>query len=508
MKLSHLLAGAALAALTAGAASAQQYVIVNTDLNASSTGGAVTFQSTAGGDTYQLASELNLVNAARTTDIMFEIVDQTSAGGPDATDGASAWGTGSATFRVELEGFLLNASVLAAAFDCTGVAGTGITVVDGGTAGDDFVEIEIADITLCVDGAGDGILQVDDLPVIFQGPSGNFSTSLTRTSTGAAIEGGTAEYEGSSTSGGGNNPLVLLSPSVSVRNTAGQRNTVTAELPDYEALDSNDIGEISVTVSNGTAAAALDFQNTGVAGNVDVDITVTVPELAGLDLDLAELDGNTGDVTGNSIEYTGVAAGDLQFDLFEDAADPAAIRPQTITASADIDFDATLLGDKTAAVTVGSIDREGVSAGPFEWTGGENAISRSVFRMTGFDPDEPIPAISIILGNTQKDIAETEFTLDTSGLNLSSGGELVLTSDTIGAQGGDYGRADVTFFFEGDGILVRRLIASADGTLTTFDGDFDQECGSATITFDGDTDASDSLNEDETLSRAGFTCTQ
>ncbi|WP_273144951.1 hypothetical protein [Oceanicaulis alexandrii] len=530
MKLTKLFTGAAVAALlTAGAASAQ-YDIFDTSL------GGATFQLDNGGaatldGTYLIASELNLVTAARTTTLDFNIVDSTN------DNVANGWGTGAANFRIDLSGFLLNASVVAADFECVnGSAGTGVTIIDGGTAGDNFVEVQVAAIENCdgPTGDADGEIGVSGLDLIYQGPTGNFSTTLTRTSTGAAIDGGSATYVGFSTATA-EYPLVLPSASVSVSNTSGDRNEILATLASgFTALSASNVGDIDVAVSDGSTGAALDFANTGLTlgTDVDIDLVITVPTPAGLDLDLLEFDGATGSVTGNTVEFSlvgGNIGNNQNVDLFADATAPAAIQPQTITASADIDFNATLLADKTSAVTVGFVERQGDSDGPFEWVGDANASTQSVFRHTGFDPADPLPTIRVILSNSQFDGFDGEYILDTTGLAPSSGGELITSSALLGAQIGDFGRADVTFFFEGSGFDTRRFLAGTNGTLTTFDGDFAQTCASNTgtltagdinlggVAFDSDavTDEAVGITAGEvatqdagTISMNGFTCTQ
>ena len=489
MKMTKLLTGAAAIALLTGAAHAQ-YTIDNTAL------AGATFQLPAG--TYLIASELNLTTAARTTTLAFELNDSDQALSAPTTDSENDFGSGSATLRVDLDGFLFNTTVASTDLTCADGTNTStVTVTDGGTAGDNFVEFEIANVEFCTAGAvavgttvaSNGQIALANLDMIYQGPFGNFTTSLTRTSTGAALDGGSVDYEGA-TSGTSILPLVVASRAVSVSNTSADRNEILASLASgFTTLITDTVGQIDIAVSDGTTGPALDFANTGVTlgTDVDIDLVINVPDDTGLDLEDLEFDGATGNVVGNTIEFS-VALGNVGANqtvvIAEDADNPAAIIPQTVTADFEIDFNATLLSDSDGSLTVGSIDRQGDSDGPFEWTGDGNATTQSVFRHTGFDPDEALPVIRVIVDNAQFDGFDGEYILDTSGLSVSSGGEVITNSAILGDQIGDFGRADVTFFFEGTGFDTRRFLASSNGTLTTFDGDFGQACSGTTTAGD------------------------
>ena len=489
MKLTKLLTGAAVATLmTAGAASAQ----VTIDSVTFGTGaGAVS----AANQTFWLASELNVQNAARTVTLAFALDDSTPA------NGSSGWATGAAQLRIDFTGFLLNQSVVPGDLVCTGGAAT--TIASGGAPGDNFVVFNIADINACANGGtSDAELVASGLDLLYNGTSGgNYTVTLTNTATGNPVDGPAVSHTGATVSSV-NRGLVATRSIADVGRT-GAAGVWRANLNSYSTLTNTTGAAVDAAA---VASTYVDFASNA-AGAVTYDYTMTVPNATGLNLSAFRIGATAPTVTGNTLEFDNISGAAQAITVAAaTGANAAAISEQTLSGTVDVNFTNSLLADFSAPVTYGSIVRQGGNSTTFEWVGDADATNFSVFRMTGFDPEAPLPAIRAVLSNASADDAlNGEYVLDTSGLTLTAGGELVMSSRQLGQQIGAFDRADVRFFFEsGRSINVRRFIASADGTLSTFDGDFDQSCGSATVTATTGGD----FNGSATATRAAFTCTQ
>ena len=465
MKLTKLLTGAAVAALLSTGAASAQYTLA-ADLGDAD--GAV-----APLGTYYIASNLDFA-AANLTGTLNVLLTE-SAADWDATGAAAA------LLEIDLTGMIFDQSVL----DTDFTAGCSATVVDGGNAGDSTVTFEIADIT-CADTLG-----LEGGQVLYTGGTGNVSTSLTRVSNGNPIDGGSEVLDVSASDG--TQPLISNLPGFQVR--ALSTGAIAAELPGYATIDPTTGATLRVNVglyevSTLDIPVFQDLASTQAAVPASSDIVVTFEDDTGLDLEAFELDGSTGDVSGLTVEFAGAAlalnSNDFTVEIFEDALNPGGIQEQDVIAAVTAEYaPSSALADTGGSVRVANIDREGTSTGPFEWVGDASAANFSVFRHLGFDPAD-LPTVSVVLSNSTVDGFDGEYPLDLSGLTVSDGGEVVFSSRELGNQIGAFGRADVEFFFEGNGFSTRRFIASANGTLTTFDGDFGQSCSGTTTAGDID----------------------
>lgn len=229
--------------------------------------------------------------------------------------------------------------------------------------------------------------------------------------------------------------------------------------------------------------------NEDLAGNASqapasFNAVVTFADDTGLDLDSTTLGPATPTVTGLDVDF-GDLAPTLPVNTYAstvavDATDPGGIQEQTVVLSFEADYAPSApQADRSGAIALGFIEREGDSAGPFEWVGDANAVNFSVFRHLGFDPAD-LPNVSVIVDNATDESFDGEYPLDLSGFTVSSGGEVIMNSAQIASQIGDFGRADLEFFFEGSGYDTERFIVGPNGTLTTYDGDFAASCSGTT----------------------------
>lgn len=466
MKLTKLFTGAAVAALmTAGAASAQ----VTIDSVTFGTGAGAVSSSTG---TFWLASELNVSNAARTATLAFALDDSTPA------NGSTGWASGAAQLRIDFSGFLLNQSVAPADVVCTGGAAT--TVAAGGTPGDNFVVMNIADINACVN-AGNAEVVVSGLDLLLTGSSANYTVTLTNTATGNPVDGNPVSHAGAAIPGSSATRGLVASRSIMDIGRTGSAGVWRANLPGYTTLTNTTATAVDAQARTDTF---VDFAS-NTAGAVTIDYNVNIADAAGLNLAGITVGGATGTVTGSSIEFGSVSGASNAIVIpAATGSSAAAIREQTIAGTVDVNFTNSLLADISgAAVTYGSIIRQGQRSGLFEWVGDEGSSNESVFRMTGFSATAALPVIRATFQNETKDLATSEIILDTSTAGFSfSNGELVFSSRELGRQAGDYDRADVTFFFEGSVSPTIRRFVVANGNLEAFPGDFDQTCSATTGT--------------------------
>jgi len=454
MKMTKLLTGAAIAALVAaGGASAQNTLsVVNLGTNVNN--------AIANGNasaTYYIASELNVQNAARTTQLGFTVSNPTN------------WTTGAAKIRVDFTGFLLNQAAVAG--DVTTGGGCAVTSVEGGTAGDKFVVFNIDNIALC---SGNSVA-ISGLDLLYTGPSSaNYTVTVTNTATGNNL-GAPVSHAGAAISGSSATRGLVASRSIIDVGRSGSAGVFRANSPGFQTLTTTTA--TAVDARENPALTYVDFAR-GNSGGQTIDYTMTVPNADGLNLSGFRIGTTAPSVNGNVLEFENISGASQAVTISAATGnDAAAIREQTLTGTVSVDFTSSLMKDFTANVTYGSIVRQGERSGLFEWVGDADASNESVFRMTGFKANAPLPVIRATFQNETKDLAESEIVLNTSTAGFSfSNGELVFSSRELGRQAGDYDRADVTFFFEGSSSPRIRRFISANGNLEAFPGDFDQTC--------------------------------
>ncbi len=466
MKLSHLLAGVAAAAVLGGAASAQY-------TQNSAYGAAATTSATNNNiaTRYFVASELDLSAAALTANGSLT-VDASAAG---------AWaGLGSARLTVSAPGGAFNVSVANGDLTGGGAAAAGcqaadIAVTAGGGAGDSSVTFTIQDIGAC-----DDQLNFAATPIVLNGNTLNLNTSLVRIANGAGIDGGAG------TTNGTLGAFIQRVAGVRVASTAAAP-TRTALLPGYAALNNAGIGSANFRRGLNLVSVA------GVPTEVTVNEDLAGTQVTGGNLNSATLAVNFGDTTGFNLanvtlggSAAGTVAGDTKtFNTLAtlqaagaagaggtDSAVVAAystpaggIREQAITATNTVGFTgASNMTGGSNSFTLANIIRAGTTSATFRWVGDGNGVNRSVFRHTGFGAT--VPTIRVIVANSSADDAfDGEYTIPSGTLTASAGGEIVTNSDTLRGIVGDFGRADITFFFEGTGIRTERFVQTGGGAL-------------------------------------------
>lgn len=150
------------------------------------------------------------------------------------------------------------------------------------------------------------------------------------------------------------------------------------------------------------------------------------------------------------------------------------------------------IGGQSLTIPVSAqVERNAATAqfGPFEWTGGASAYTRSVFRVVGLNNGAP-QAINVALrnaiaGNYSGDYTDCSLTIRPERY---SRGEYIIQSTDL-SDCGDFRRADVMFevtTLEADiinGLRLRRFGVNSNGGITGFgfdDGDDLSEPGGAT----------------------------
>lgn len=454
MKLSHFLAGVAATAMLAGAASAQTFQI---DFGEASTTQA---DRNALASRYFIASELDLSAAAVTGDV--SVVLEEGAGAAEWPDTNIQ-----ARLTIELTNAVWDRSVVPADLDCAA------TVQSGGGAGQSSVTFNIADLNVC---AGD--IEFGGVPAVLTGANANVAFSLNRASTNAVIQSGT--------SAGDAGALIRAVSGVRRAFTTAARE---AQLPGYAALDSTALGSLNLNLGNNIVSAT----NVPVHINLDEDqlddtlvtagsVVATFGDTTGFNLANVAFGGSSaGVVAGNAKTFSlsGAQLADANTAAGTDLALTAAyaspaggIQEQSITGSVAITpLAASNLTISAQGGTFANITREGADSAIFRWVGDGLTVNRSVFRHTGFvdadgDPLATLPVIRIIVTNASNgDSFNGEYIVPAGALSASAGGEVITNSNTIRSVVGEFGRADIQFFFEQDDIRTERFVIQTNGGL-------------------------------------------
>ncbi|VXC82027.1 hypothetical protein OCEANICA350_11757 [Oceanicaulis sp. 350] len=226
-----------------------------------------------------------------------------------------------------------------------------------------------------------------------------------------------------------------------------------------------------------------DLSPFGAADVTDIVTSCTFGSVTGLDSTAATL-GGVAPVAGtlatsNPVSFDINARLDAGATILAVAADASAttrIVPQDITCAGTYDFTtASGLTDSTFSGTIGSIRRDGVTTGVFEWVGDSNQSTRNVFRVTG------LPATgatgSVIITNSNTANANGEYDL---GTIASNNGEAIISDGMLTAAAGAFGRANVQLSLQLDpatppngDITIRRFLVGNNGTLTDFGNEND-----------------------------------
>lgn len=481
MKLTKLFAGVSAGALLAGAAFADEVTVNNVDATA---------DGVAAG--YLLAEELDVADAAPTTDLEFTV----------HPDSAADWASlGAAELTVTLTGAVFDTNISTANFS-NGAGGTcSVSAVSGGAAGTSTATFSIDDIEDCDDGYGDGVYTtgVDDddmefdLPVLVTDNDVNFTVAITRVSNGASIASLTHDANTATTAIDNwieaNDSFALTIASDATTTT----NDSVISLSDGYDLLVNADGSTTNAGVVGTLQLALtgniDLDGTAAADNATqidgIEITITLGDATGIEsvtLSQAANDSDTEDFVGNSATFSLAAGGatsnatldiadliaGLTVTLNEDTDADTLISNTTVSASIGVDYDAaTDLIDESDSGSLDALDRQGTTSTTFEWVGDTTTSTGNVWRVVGLD--DTLPTIRVTLNNSTNDV-DGEYELTPA--NSASNGELIITSaDVENAVGSEFGRADVSFSFEANGITIRRFLFGTNGTLTDMGDD-------------------------------------
>jgi len=148
---------------------------------------------------------------------------------------------------------------------------------------------------------------------------------------------------------------------------------------------------------------------------------------------------------------------------------------QPVVSDAMITFDlAGLIDDEAVSIMSNGFDAlllEGAVFGPFDWVSDATSAVNTVFRGTGFDPDD-VPSAIITLDNASLDDSlNTFYPLDLTGM-ISPGGQVVVNSQTIqDAVGQPFGLADVTITIFDDATFDFDRLYAAGGVISSHGGE-------------------------------------
>lgn len=476
MKLSHLLAGVAAAALTAGAANAQS-LLLQGDVGPANTSGT----PPTTGDAW-FASEIGGL-AGVTVPFEFELEPE---GGEVFASSPNVEGL----LTVTVTSAVLDRSLIDADIVGTGVAGAcpdaELTVDANGGAGDNTVTFRIADLADCdaEDQAltsGGAVVQFA-FPLVLSGGDVDVSYELRRASNNALITSGSWTDGDNNGSFGGDagDPLVTQISAIEVDFDAGIAVADSTATPAYSTLASAALGSFAIDVSgallaSGVAAATSDVD--------DAELLCTFGSVAGLDQSAHGFGGLGNGATTSTSNPVSFSIPITQFGstntLALSSLATVGIQPQTVTCAGTVEFSAASgLSDFTIASTpIGRIRRDGPTTGFFEWVGDSAQAVSSVFRITGLGATAP--GASIIVNNSTTGL-DGEYSI---ALPTPTNGEVIINSAQLTTAAGNFGRGDVQFSFQnddlentsGDGVIVRRFMVSPNGTLFDMGNDNDDD---------------------------------
>jgi hypothetical protein len=487
MKLSHLLTGAALVALTAGAAfgqvpAAQQPKVTVGDFDADTDEDFAATQA--------FASEVALTTTKPNGELEIRFASNTAGtGGAGVFDGLGA--SDKATITITLTGGLtFDAQVQDNDFVPGAMTACDFNVQSGGAAGSQSVTfVSNVNTALCDDDADDINF---DFEIEVQG-AGNFSMAVAGPNSTLFTE----TYDGS--------PATVASPAL-VTSTTGVTVTVAADgTPTeadstagaagvrYDVLDGGGDDAILGTITFGQTNAIVDFGATGPGNSTDFDLgthatgasfSVTLPSKSGF-TGIRFAGGANADITFPASSNTATATiaasalvlGDLNdtdvitVSLLGGAADDGAtiaFQKPTLSASFTGATNINLAGKAVSGASLQTIELEDAAAGEvFKWVGDGGAGTASIFRcnITG----DTSPRMFATITNPTSGSGGT-FDLGTLS---APGGELIVDNVAIGSAVGPYVRADVQLSAAAPATAVAcdRMLLSGSGTLSDFGDD-------------------------------------
>lgn len=470
MKMTKLFAGVSAAALLAGAAFADDVTVNDVD---------ATPDGVAAG--YQLAEELDVADAAPSTDLEFTVHPDSS------TDWA---GLGAAELTVTLTGAVFDQNIVAGNFSSGGTCS--VSGVTNGAAGTSTATFAIADLADCDDSYVDGAYAagVDDddmefdLPLLVTDNDVNFTVAIERVSNGASIASITHDAN-TATSAIDNFIEATDAFDITIASdaTTSSNDSVISLSDSYDVLINADDSTTNADVVGSVVLALtgnIDLASTAAANNAGqidgIELTVTIPDATGIasvtmteggggDTDTVALDTSNqavfslaaGDATGDATLGVADLIAGLTITVDADTDTGTVISNTAISLSAATDFDAAPdLIDESTSGSLDALDRQGSNSPTFEWVGDTNASTANVFRATGMG--STVPVTRVTLTNSTNDM-DDEYLVSPSG-SVNNGELIITTADIENAVGGAYGRADVSFSFEADGITVRRFMVT------------------------------------------------
>ncbi|MEA1943280.1 MAG: hypothetical protein U9P68_13630 [Pseudomonadota bacterium] len=475
--MTKLLTGAAAAALLAGAANAQVVLQQGDHVAVANTSG-----TPVAGDNW-FATEIGDI-AGITVPLEFSVFPTTAGAFPTAPNVE-------VLIQVDVTNAVLDRSLV----DGDVVASTGsvtcnsadMTVDSNGAAGDSTVTFRIADIAECsaIDGAPGSIDDTAEqinfaLPLILSGGDVDVSVSITRASNGSAIASGAWSSDAGNRTFGSNtagDPLITQASAVSFASTAGVATAASALT--YTTFADNTLGAYAID----TTGVLLANRTPVADGDVfDADLFCTFADVSGLNGTGHALGGATNGATAASSNPVPFNVPIAEFDgaantLTLASTGGTAIQPQSVSCSGDVQFTtASGLSDYTIpSFDMGIIRREGPTTGFFEWVGDASLSTGNVFRITGLGATSPTASVIVNNSSTGMD-GEYPLTLPTP-----TNGEVILNNAMLTNQIGAFGRADLQFSFHdatldnsaGAGLVVRRFMVGANGTLFDMGNDND-----------------------------------
>jgi hypothetical protein len=484
MKFTKLLVGAAAAALLSGAASAQVSFYVSQGQTGAPDLSGVPL---ATGDVW-FATEVGSL-AGITVPLEFEL--EPFDAGP-ATEVFASTANVEGLLTVTVTNAVLDRSLSGADMIGSGAcAGQAFSVDANGVAGQSTVTFRIPDLQVC-DGQGAAIGGDNAgfaFPILLSGGDVDVSFELRRASNNDLIGSGSWSdnrnndtFQDAYVSGLSGGPLISQAPAVTA--TFANGTAIATSASGFNALAPATAG--SVTIASTVAPTAVftaDLTPFAAGDLVDVITTCTFASATGLDA-TGHAIGAVGPVVGTlattnpvSFDIIGTLDGGAQvLTINPDASATTRILPQAISCSGIYDFTtASGLTDSTFSGAIGSIRRDGVTTGVFEWVGDNSQSTNNVFRITG------LPAAgagaSVIITNSNTTGANGEYQLPTLA---PTNGEAIIDSLALTNAAGAFGRANVQFSIQVDpatppngDILVRRFLVGTNGTLTDFGNEND-----------------------------------
>lgn len=478
MKLTHLLAGVAAAAMLGGAASAQYR-------HTTEFGVASTNNANAAATRYYLNSERALSTLDSAT-VQVVIDGATTDAGATRTQWDNA---GAATFTINLQNAVFSSAVnstaltgraapqaAAAPLEAAPAATAGclagdITVSAGGTVGSSSVSFSVANIAAC----GRQLRFVSANGVQITATNANINTTLIRQLGNTDINGGSSTTN-SATAGA----FIQSLPALNFRALSPLPRTVI-ELANYTTLD-NVGSNFVLNVRNGrnliTGGGEVVVNNALTAAGGGVTASTATASLglenaAGFSIAASTLAAqafgatNSANILAAVNAATGAGGTDMALVLNNAASGSLVKFTQNVTITPAVTYAAAtnITAPTYAPITVGRLTRQGQQTQPFTWVGdGTTTSAISVFRHTGF-PATPVN-VRFILSNASGGAAfNREYVL---GSVTATNGEVVTTSLTLSQIAGNFGRADVTWVFDRDNanpINTQRFVQSPTGAL-------------------------------------------